>query len=207
MLEPSDELFMLAATLIDALPSKATEPVDDTLLLQLQALFGPMLLSALQIMDRRDVVRVTLPGGRSLHQVTATSGAPYTLYLDLPEHDTPISANPVPVTLPLEPDKPPEPKEAGEAGEEQTEDDTGCILSTDAGRERLRELQRRQRVMVIAKVLKEAYCPCAGYGYNTLGGDRNVLCKHLLAVIIANQMGKEIKTDVAFAGVAALLGI
>ena len=154
--------------------------------------------------------------------MTATSGAPYTLYLDLPEHFPPTPASIASTAVPLEPDKQPEPQEAND-DDKQIEENAGCILSTDAGRDRLRELQRRQRVTVLAKALKGAYCPCAGYGYNTLGGDRNVLasdlvslcpvtslsaqCKHLLAVIIANKMGKEIKTDVGLAGVAALLAI
>lgn len=46
------EFLLLSATLLDALPS--SPPIDDTLLLQLHTVFGPMLVSALQLIDRRE---------------------------------------------------------------------------------------------------------------------------------------------------------
>lgn len=69
------EFLLLSATLLDALPSSSpsmlativiclwtfgvvtdimSHPVDDTLLLQLHIVFGPMLMSALQLIDRRE---------------------------------------------------------------------------------------------------------------------------------------------------------
>lgn len=70
-----DGFCLLAATLLDALPSSGSgmllillslalissdalmntdHPVPDTLLMQLHSIFGPMLLSALQLIDRRE---------------------------------------------------------------------------------------------------------------------------------------------------------
>lgn len=34
-----------------------------------------------------------------------------------------------------------------------------------------------------------------------------IQCKHLLAVVLAHKMGREIRTEVSLSGVAALLGI
>ncbi|ADV23002.1 hypothetical protein I305_03608 [Cryptococcus gattii E566] len=52
------EFLLLSATLFDALPSMVTDIkwdlVDDMLLLQLHTVFGPMLMSALQLIDRRE---------------------------------------------------------------------------------------------------------------------------------------------------------
>ncbi|EAL20133.1 hypothetical protein CNBF2100 [Cryptococcus deneoformans B-3501A] len=50
------EFLLLSATLLDALPSSSP-------------IFGPMLMSALQLIDRREVVRVILPTGRHVYQV------------------------------------------------------------------------------------------------------------------------------------------
>ncbi|BEI85179.1 hypothetical protein CcaverHIS002_0505800 [Cutaneotrichosporon cavernicola] len=56
-MDPSPQFLLLAATVLDS-------PLDsDIALLQLHSVFGPMLMSALQLVDRREVVRVDL-GGR-----------------------------------------------------------------------------------------------------------------------------------------------
>ncbi|BEJ08546.1 hypothetical protein CcaverHIS641_0506400 [Cutaneotrichosporon cavernicola] len=53
-MDPSPQFLLLAATVLDS-------PLDsDIALLQLHSVFGPMLMSALQLVDRREVVRVDL---------------------------------------------------------------------------------------------------------------------------------------------------
>lgn len=73
------------------------------------------------------------------------------------------------------------------------------------------------------------YCPCPGFAYNSLSGERNVFvgysacfsahhilraiwliqgqCKHLLAVVLAHQMGREVTTTISNEGVVGLLGL
>ncbi|GMK55835.1 hypothetical protein CspeluHIS016_0208910 [Cutaneotrichosporon spelunceum] len=77
-MDPSPQFLLLAATLLDSALD------NDTVLLQLHSVFGPMLMSALRLVDRREVVHIDL-GGRGMHQVSSSSGAPYTLYLNLPD--------------------------------------------------------------------------------------------------------------------------
>jgi predicted nucleic acid-binding Zn finger protein len=69
--------------------------------------------------------------------------------------------------------------------------------------------------------LQGLYCPCTGFAYNSLVGDRNLFvrsstslssradqkCKHLLAVLLANQMGRAYKMEVAMHNVAGLLDL
>ena len=99
------------------------------------------------------------------------------------------------------------------------------------------EASKRKRLFSEPGALERLYCPCAGFAYNSLTGDRNVLvsvlgqkqeplqrrtvivgsvtltrcpdeqCKHLLAVIIALKLGKEVRTSVGLQGLVSLLGL
>ncbi|CAD6583062.1 MAG: hypothetical protein TREMPRED_003463, partial [Tremellales sp. Tagirdzhanova-0007] len=174
---PSNEFLLLALTLLDALPPSG--PILDETMLQLQALFGPMLMSAFQLIDRREG-QVSLPNARSLFQVTSSTGNPYTLYLDFPERPSPINTESEKTLPPIElrPDH-----------TDDREDETSGVA------------------MPIVERSHEAAELARRFAYNSLTGDRNVLCKHLLAVIIAHKLGKEVKTDVGLQGVMGLLGL
>ncbi|ORY24751.1 hypothetical protein BCR39DRAFT_545763 [Naematelia encephala] len=190
------------------------ELASDTLLLQLHAIFGSMLMSALQLVDRREVVRVSLPGGRTVHQVTSSTGLPYTLYLNLPKLGLTIPATHPLTTLttdflttstidPLTTDPPTTSKIDPPEADIQSSDHAGpSYLQREEG-----ETSNHSRIIDLASSLRGLYCPCPGFAYNSLSGPGNPLCKHLLAVIIASRMGKEIMTAVGLEDVMALLGI
>ncbi|WWD21135.1 hypothetical protein CI109_105616 [Kwoniella shandongensis] len=211
---PSDEFLLLAATLLEALPPSL--PISDTLLLQLHGVFGPMLMSALQLVDKREVVKVTLPSDRHIYQVSSSTGKNYTLHLDPPLPIQP-SFPPPPSTVLLDPDPNstlsppttpnpdnpfnPDPYETPIRARPKSGNDD------DDESKRKEEKFRRERVMKLASQLRRMYCPCAGFAYNSLAGERTVLCKHLLAVIVASKTGREVKAEVGLQGVAGLLGL
>ncbi|RXK37880.1 hypothetical protein M231_04879 [Tremella mesenterica] len=255
MSDPSTEFLYLTATLLSSLPL-SDKSVDETLLLQLHSIFGPMLLSALQIMDRQDVVRITLPGGRWLYQVMSSTGSPYTIFLNLPQSDpeeaittdpttTAGTNHPVNLLMPLldstmgdSPDVPVSDTSGNihgnnqsRAAEEMNRDASEINPTIDAVREndgsridsekrssdkvfnerttkeeRLKR-RRNERIRKIVDTLRTSYCPCAGYGCHSFGSGKNVLCKHLLAIFIAHQMGRVVQTEVSLQGVAGLLGV
>ncbi|KLT46474.1 hypothetical protein CC85DRAFT_281582 [Cutaneotrichosporon oleaginosum] len=186
-MDASPHFLLLAATLLDSSLD------DDTTLLQLHAVFGPMLLSAMQLVDRREVVHVDL-GGRGLYQVSSSAGAPYTLYLDLPELPPPPAEDPRPETV-----EPPE-ENAGEAVlREATE---------QAARVRAVKLKAANdaRLRANAEKLRHMYCPCTGWAFNALEG-RHIFCKHVLAVLLAHRLGQTVRTRVGVHAAAGLLGI
>jgi hypothetical protein len=73
------------------------------------------------------------------------------------------------------------------------------------------------------ETIERMYCPCPGFAYNALAGDKNILvsfprchqvrihadgqCKHLLAALIGWKTGREIKTEVPQHGVVSLLDL
>ncbi|BEJ15840.1 hypothetical protein CspHIS471_0504450 [Cutaneotrichosporon sp. HIS471] len=181
-MDPSPQFLLLAATLLDS-------PLDgDTALLQLHSVFGPMLMSALQLVDRREVVRVDL-GGRGMYQVSSSSGAPYTLYLDLPDLPKP----------PLgEPEDSPDEKEGEEVLSRQVAKDESKKAKTKADND--------ARLRTNAARLRHMYCPCTGWAFNALDG-RQIFCKHVLAVLLAHRLGRVVETRVGLQAAAGLLGI
>ncbi|AAW44044.2 hypothetical protein CNF02600 [Cryptococcus deneoformans JEC21] len=200
------EFLLLSATLLDALPSSS--PIDDTLLLQLHIVFGPMLMSALQLIDRREVVRVILPTGRHVYQVASSAGKSYTLYINTPDssiHEKTSLVNE------------PEPGEASENVQlNQLPSDPFAVSSDISGWQRDQskrseisisesEESRRRRIHASGKELQRMYCPCAGFSYNSLSGGQNVLCKHLLAVVIARKTSTWVEGSVGMEGVAAIV--
>ncbi|KAK8843349.1 hypothetical protein IAR55_007006 [Kwoniella newhampshirensis] len=233
---PSDEFLLLAATLLDALPPSL--PISDTLLLQLHAIFGPMLMSALQLVDKREVVRVTLPSDRHVFQVSSSTGKNYTLYIDPPSPSQPSFPVPPPTQLiKTDPDPTASPRGTpptgpavaidnpfalGEIhadnddgnpfvsavhGNDQNEKKTENEKQTENDERRAEERSRRERIVGLSKELGRMYCPCAGFAYNSLAAERTVVCKHLLAVIIASKTGREVRASVGIHGVAGLLGL
>lgn len=88
---------------------------------------------------------------------------------------------------------------------------------------------RARRVEDLARDLARLYCPCVGFMFNSLAGEKNYFvsadtgcaccvcvngdneptrqCKHLLAAVLAHYAGKLVRTEVYFAGVVDLLGL
>ncbi|TXT13232.1 hypothetical protein VHUM_01633 [Vanrija humicola] len=163
--------------------------------MQLHALFGPMLVSALQLVDRRDAGELPFCTASS-PQVTSSAGAPYTLYLDLPSPPAVPEADPAqPPTQALTPTyvspKSPAANEPGGA----TANDAGDTRDTPAS------------PAPQASKLGSMFCPCTGFAFNTLTAPRSVFCKHILAVLLADRLGKVVDTAVPLAAAAGLLGL
>ncbi|KAI9636727.1 uncharacterized protein MKK02DRAFT_45432 [Dioszegia hungarica] len=210
----ADSFLLLAASLLESLPSSSAVP--DTLLMQLHAVFGPMLLSALQLIDRREVVLVSLPGGRTIYQVTSSTGQPYNLHTSLP-----------PLMPPLIDQKRPEPEVARSPSPTPAPSDPfdatsapalpvrqvippETITEADEAHQallRVHKAKRARRMRLLAKSMGRMYCPCAGFLFNSIGGERNFLCKHLLAVLIAHHTEKMVRTEVYLPGLVELLGL
>ncbi|WWC97939.1 hypothetical protein V866_004828 [Kwoniella sp. B9012] len=238
MTQPSPSFLILVATLLDSLPP--TLPVSDTLLLQLHAIFGPMLLSALQLVDKREVVRVSLPSDRYVYQVASSSGKNYTIHLNPPPPTTnliPDIPSPQPMATPLKEE--PGLLPAASMGESipRTPSPPGSqiqtfnpLLSSPAQQHRTpspasphveeedpestskhmtsqKDMLRKERITRLANGLKSMYCPCAGWSYGCLAGEKTILCKHLLAIVIASKTGREVRADVDLRGAAGLLGL
>ncbi|WVQ81515.1 hypothetical protein IAT38_003639 [Cryptococcus sp. DSM 104549] len=206
---PSPEFMLLAASLLDALPPRL--PVDDALLLQLHAVFGPMLMAALQLIDRREVVRVALPSNRHIYQVASSSGKSYTLYVNPPNPSPSTATVLVPPTPPgseravAEPSSSSPSRPARDGGS-----DPFAITTYDEPPEPpppplvqpaellqeperpVEEMQRWERVRALAGEMTRMYCPCSGFAHNSLSGGRTVLCKHLLAVVIGRKTSSEV---------------
>ncbi|ODN74607.1 hypothetical protein L202_06963 [Cryptococcus amylolentus CBS 6039] len=191
MERPPQEFLYLAATLLDALP--ASEPISDALLLQLHMLFGPMLMSALQLVDRREVVRVEYPSSRHVYQVASSTGKSYTLYIDPPSPTVPGTRESS-LELAAPKDDPPVhssmPEESHEEPPLAPNDRVTSAASVEDTLKEEAEAGRRDRIRQLAVDLEGYYCPCAGYGHNTLGSGRTVVCKHLLAVLIGSKTGR-----------------
>ncbi|WVW79293.1 hypothetical protein I302_101260 [Kwoniella bestiolae CBS 10118] len=247
MVEPSSSFLVLVATLLDSLPPSL--PIPDTLLLQLHAIFGGMLLSALQLVDKREVVRVTLPSDRYVYQVASSSGKSYTIHLT-PPPPSPIDITDIPIHVPtsapispeLEPgpdlsDLPPAsigesiPRTPSPPTHDQAQTFNPLLSSppqhspsppleieaedeAEVAPVRIqkstvdqKEELRRERIRKLAIDLQAMYCPCAGWSYGCLAGERTILCKHLLAIIIASKTGREVQAEVDQRGVAGLLGL
>ncbi|WWC73140.1 uncharacterized protein I206_107106 [Kwoniella pini CBS 10737] len=237
MVEPANPFIDLAATLLDSLPPAL--PISDTLLLQLHAIFGPMLLSALQLVDKREVVRVSLPSDRYVYQVSSSTGKNYTIHLNPPSANptlpttlpslaiTDISSIPPPPSnismtesIPRTPSPPPSQnfnpllssptphrtppfppttiKESESNLGEKTVSDAVSISP---------EFIRGERIMKLANDLRSMYCPCAGWSYGCLAGEKTIICKHLLAILIASKTNRVIKAEVELGGVAGLLNL
>ncbi|KAK1922563.1 hypothetical protein DB88DRAFT_495539 [Papiliotrema laurentii] len=182
----SNDFLNLVATLIAQLPSSPSQPLNDQILLQLNMIFGPMLMSALQLIDRREVVRVSLPSGRSVWQVTSSTGLPYSIHLPLPTR---------------------KPLAASSAPNEHVQQDTSLSDRQEAEPKELPPLIERHGALELLPSFSGMYCPCTGFAYNTLSSDRNYFCKHLLAIVLAHQMGQQVEAEVGLPGVAGLLGL
>ncbi|GHJ85666.1 hypothetical protein NliqN6_2068 [Naganishia liquefaciens] len=64
---------------LEDLAQSSSKSDADAVLLKLYHVFGTMLASALQLVDKGSVARISLPGNRHIYQVSSTSGAPYTV--------------------------------------------------------------------------------------------------------------------------------
>jgi len=77
---------------------------------------------------------------------------------------------------------------------------------------------RQEYIFRLADSLKGMFCPCTGFAFNSLAGERNYFvsillghssfqCKHLLAVLLSHQMGNTVETRVHMFDMVALLGM
>ncbi|WVQ90023.1 hypothetical protein IAS59_003799 [Cryptococcus gattii] len=209
------EFLLLSATLFDALPS--FPPIDDMLLLQLHTVFGPMLMSALQLIDRREVVRVVLPTGRHVYQVASSAGKSYTLYINAPDssiHDIHERTDIIDEQGSEEPseERPPDQPPSDPFAITADVSEFQQIPEFQQGQSKRSEMtvnesqeSRRRRIYASAKELQTMYCPCAGFSYNSLSAGRNVLCKHLLAVVIARKTSSWVEGSVGREAVAGII--
>lgn len=96
---------------------------------------------------------------------------------------------------------------------------------TDGDIEVAAQVKRKRRLEEEKKTIERMYCPCPGFAYNSLAGEKNVLvsfeipqtsvqdrqadmqCKHLLAALIGWKTGREIETEVPQHGVVSLLDL
>ncbi|KAL7421366.1 hypothetical protein Q5752_004251 [Cryptotrichosporon argae] len=215
---PSPDFLELAHALLEA---ARQDPAGDTALLQLSAVFGPMLVSALQLIDRREVVRVSLPAGRTVFQVTSSTGKPYTLYLDLPSLPPlkPASPQARPSPQDRSPSSPNSPLAPDEHLPDAEEHDVIASIGPPAGAGSVEEGARvpsehteaepadGRDVTAEALELGHMACPCTGFAFNSLAGDRNVFCKHILAVLLAHWTGRLVDSHVGMGGIVDLLGL
>ena len=99
----------------------------------------------------------------------SSTGSPYTLYITLPLR-----------TKSVEPAPPPDitthPVQSVITEDDRLNSDVGPTATTHA--DKLEEQDRRKRVTDTARRLVGLYCPCAGFAYNSLSGDRNLLVSH-----------------------------
>ncbi|ORX39116.1 hypothetical protein BD324DRAFT_618564 [Kockovaella imperatae] len=178
----SPEFINVVSKLFEALPSDGS-PIDDEVLMQLHAFFGPMLGSAVQLIDRREVVRVVLPAGRHIYQITSATGSPYTLYAELPARPSvpAVHSSKQDSSLSPDDDESTVPEKAKASPEPQPDNDTSAEQSVQTMAEPSRysaDLVRHSYIRALNRSMQGMYCPCAGYGYNTLAGDRNFLVSH-----------------------------
>lgn len=82
--------------------------------------------------------------------MTSSAGAPYTLYLDLPPRQQ--------ASLDIE------------------DEDGASAADADNAEKHL----RRARVLKAAEILSTMYCPCVGYAFNAMTGDKTVIVRYLL---------------------------
>jgi hypothetical protein len=149
------------------------------------------------------VVGVALPGGRSLYQVSerlelkassklrqvsSSSRKPYTLFVDLHDASTPSetgassNANPdepaaiesttmaaVDNSTSMEVDTDGHAPQPEPLGEERRDPAHAATAKQDDA-----EGARVSRIRPYATALRGMYCPCAGFAYNSLAGDRNI---------------------------------
>jgi hypothetical protein len=114
--------------------------------------------------------------------VTASTGKPYTLHLDLPESAAEPSKAEAPMPKPsAPPDGPPDSPTLGTTNNEDLievdvddppdgADGTGNYREAEGIQSKKRDRLRRER-----EAIERMYCPCPGYAYNSLAGDKNVL--------------------------------
>jgi hypothetical protein len=102
-------------------------------------------------------------------KITASTGKPYTLHLDLPEPPaTDIStkaANPPPNILLNSPIL----NTADAEGITKDNEPRAKNNELIAAQVKWRRLERER------KTIEDMYCPCPGFAYNSLAGDRNIL--------------------------------
>jgi hypothetical protein len=184
-------------------------------------------------------VHITLPGKRSLFQVSSSTGKAYTLNIDLPTRDAvEEKSNDTEVDSKAVSDGQPNVDVQMENGHNDrlrpgTSDDiteghtpnwspspppsNRVDNKQDTEGEIQGKMEQTRRVSEIMEAIKGIHCPCTGFGFNSLGGDRNIFvslgytsedqCKHLLAVVLGHQMDKTVKTEIDSSAVTALLGL
>jgi hypothetical protein len=104
-------------------------------------------------------------------QVTSSSGKPYTLHIRPPrsEPDAPASNEDGDPVL-------------GEGSDEAKDDGEVAPSLRKADVAGIREAKRTQELVAQARWMESLYCPCAGFMYNSLAGESNVLVSTRLHV-------------------------
>ena len=117
--------------------------------------------------------------------MTSSTGIPYTLHVNLPPLPLP---QPVPKVEPLSVEQPPEeqapPSPSAEPDVSMTpKSSLGATASPEKNKpdqpdkdeeDRQRTAtERAERLGSLAKALAGLYCPCPGFAYNSLAGDRH----------------------------------
>jgi hypothetical protein len=118
--------------------------------------------------------------------VTASTGKPYTLHLDLPSYPSEFESKEAKPTTEPPPDGPPDSPTLGntndeildinEMGEAQDNEET----EKAAAEQESHFMARRKRLRKEMQAIERMYCPCPGYAYNSLAGEKNVLVRLLV---------------------------
>lgn len=118
-----------------------------------------------------------------LSKVTSSTGDPYTLYLTLP----PLLPSPPDAShRDTEIDRPPSPSPAIDTSAEPAtptrprprdirSTDSNAAAEAHAQAMRLYQSERVVRIRQLAQTMSRMYCPCAGFLFNSLGGEKNYL--------------------------------
>lgn len=175
-----------------------TDVVSDTVLSQLNMIFGPMLMSALQLVDRREGRSIKLrplficsqsrnhcsPNISKFHRVPLN----LVVRVELPAKRhvwqvTSSTGHPYTLYLSL----PPLPQgekendtitkvEAGETNSTDSTADAEPLTNRSDGKQQEEDQKRANRdyVRALKGSLEGVWCPCTGFAYNTLAAPRNV---------------------------------
>jgi hypothetical protein len=118
--------------------------------------------------------------------VTSAKGIPYTLHVDLPKPQSPKpedpptgEPDPIPPIPPGEVDIDPAARESNTDEPIDPVDETTDMKVDEPPVPAITKPEtnryiRQERVYEIAKKIRGMYCPCAGFAYNTLSGERNI---------------------------------
>ena len=126
-------------------------------------------------------------------QITSATGSPYTLFAALPDRPPkpPEPAPPTDATPP--PQDEPMDKDAGRISSSPTPN--GNTNNQQAPRDESNgidqavEASQRSYAVALKRCMEGMYCPCTGYGFNTLAGDKNIFVSVLFRLFFSTNHG------------------